>query len=168
MRDPVLRTASVYKYERKLSGETEAQRVALSSTFAEYVRWRLRADVQPVVRDFQSIYLSGEQLRYEDPRNVRMDDNAFRRALALLDEAPVFGVVERFADSVRHFTTALQPLFPEIRWRESQENATGGHLGSREAIRDELGAEIFAALEEANGYDTLLWKRANELLTSRI
>lgn len=167
LRDPILRVASVYKYERKLSGETESQRVALSSTFPEYVRWRLRPGGQPVVRNFQVVYLSGEQLRYEDPRKVVVTEEAFRRAVVLLEQAPFFGIVERFADSVRLFERCLKDEFPEIKWLEKSENTTGTQLSTLNEIRAELGEELYAELEDANRYDRRLYERANELFLER-
>jgi hypothetical protein len=167
VRHPILRVASVYKYERSLNGETEAQRVAMQSTFAEYVRWRLRPDVEPVVRDFQTIYISGEQLRYEDPRCATASAANFSRALTILESLPAFGIVEQFADSVGQFQSRFSHIFPEVRWREAHENVTGGTLQSLDAIREEIGEEIFTELQEANAYDLALYAKAVALFNER-
>jgi hypothetical protein len=167
VRHPVLRAASVYKYERSLKGETEAQRVAMNSSFAEYVRWRLRPEVEAVVRDFQTIYLSGEQLRYDDPRRAVATTSAFRRAMTLLEDLPVFGLVERFAESVGVLEQRLAHLFPQIKWREVRVNVTESTLGSLEEIESELGSMLYGELEAANRYDLALYEAANVLFNSK-
>lgn len=167
LRHPILRAASMYKYERSLNGETESQRVAMHSTFPQYVRWRLRPDEEPVIRDFQTIYLSGEQCRYEDPRHVVATGSAFARATALLEEMPVFGIVEHFAESIRLFGNRLKHVFPQIRWREAHENVTGSWLGTLEAIRTELGDDLYLQLENSNASDLALYKRAMQTFEQR-
>jgi hypothetical protein len=167
VRHPILRVASVYKYERSLDGETEAQRVAMQSTFSEYVRWRLRPEVEPVVRDFQTIYISGEQLRYEDPRRATATAATFSRALTILESLPAFGIVEQFADSVEQFQRRLKHVFPEILWRETHENVTGGALQTLESIKAEVGESLFEQLTAANLYDLALYEKASAIFAER-
>jgi hypothetical protein len=167
VRHPILRVASVYKYERSLKGETEAQRMAMNNSFADYVRWRLQPEVEAVVRDFQSIYLSGEQLRYDDPRRARATPAAFQRALALIEDIPAFGLVERFAESVELFEQRLGHIFPNVKWREVRVNVTGEALAGLDDIRRELGDELYGALEAANRYDLALYQSATELFASK-
>lgn len=163
VRHPILRVASVFKYERSLDGETESQRVAMNSSFAEYVRWRLRPEVEPVVRDFQTLYLSGEHLRYEDPRDAVASSQAYARALGILGDLPVFGIVERFGDSVRQFNDRLKHVFPQIQWREAHENVTEPWLGTLDAIRAEIGNSLYDELEACNAFDLSLYKTATSL-----
>jgi hypothetical protein len=167
LRHPILRVASVYKYERSLNGETEAQRVAMQSTFAEYVRWRLRPEVEPVIRDFQTLYISGEQLIYDDPRRATATSANFSMALAILESLAAFGIVEQFADSNEQFQRRLSHIFPEIRWREARENVTGGTLQTLESIRGEIGDGLFDQLREANTYDLTLYAKAVKLFNER-
>src|SRR5579884_1946584 len=62
LRHPILRAASVYKYERTAETGTESARIAASRTFAQYVRWQLDSGSR-TIRDFQTIYLSGARFR---------------------------------------------------------------------------------------------------------
>lgn len=167
LRHPILRAPSVYKYDRSLDGETERQRVAQRSTFAEYVQWCFQADGVPIFRDFQTLHLSGEQLRYENPRHARPDRNAFLRAVALLESLEVFGIVERFNESVAQFGRRLEHVFPEIAWRETRENVSESGLGTLEEIEAALGGDLYERLVTANAYDMALYERALEFFESR-
>lgn len=169
LRHPILRAPSVYKYDRSLEGETERQRVAKHSSFADYVRWCLsNSDEVPIFCDFQTLYLSAEQLRFEDPRAARADRLAFLRATELIEQLNVFGIVERFGESVAQYSSRLAHLFPEIAWREVHENVTGAELGTLEEIEAALGPEIYQRLVEANGYDLALYNRALQIFESRL
>lgn len=168
LRHPILRAPSVYKYDRSLEGETERQRVAQRASFAEYVQWCLTTEAVPIFCDFQTLYLSGEQLRYERPAAARPDRPAFLRAMALVEQMDVFGIVERFADSVAQFRRRLQHVFPEISWREVRENVTEPSLGTLEEIEDALGADLYKRLLAANAFDMALYRRALEIFEARI
>jgi hypothetical protein len=119
------------------------------------------------VRDFQTIYLSGEQLRYDDPRRTVATPAAFQRAMALLEEVPVFGIVERFAESVKLFEQRLAHLFPQIKWQDVRVNVTGESLAALDDIRRELGDDLYNAVETANRYDLALYQSAVELFASK-
>lgn len=168
LRHPILRAPSVYKYDRSLDGETERQRVAKQSSFAEYVEWCFNAqDAVPIFRDFQTLYLSGEQLRYEDPRKARVDRNAFLRAIAFIEQLDVFGIVERFGDSVQQYRARLGHVFPELAWRELHENVTGSSLATLDEIESALGGELYERLVAANAYDIALYTKALEIFDGR-
>jgi hypothetical protein len=166
LRHPLLRCASIYKYERKLNGQTEAERVAASSTFAHYIQWRLRNEAA-VIRNFQTVYLSGERFLHAPGVRILASDAAFERALTLLHNAPIFGIVERFPESARMFEEFLRPFFPQIRFTDIRVNTTETSLTTLEEIRDALGADLYAELEANNEYDLALYSRAQSIFFER-
>jgi hypothetical protein len=82
----------------------------------------------------------------------------YERAQTFLSELPVFGLVERFGESLQLFAQYFEPLFPEIRWIEVQANTTDSTLNTLEDIRHALGAELYAELEHANRFDLQLYE----------
>lgn len=168
LRHPVLRAASVFKYDRSIGIETERQRVAKEASFADYVRWCLHADIMPIFKDFQTLYLSSEQLRFEDSQKARPNKSQFTRAIDVIEGLDIFGIVERFADSMQLFRKRLKHAFPEIRWRDIRENATGNWLGTLEEIQSELGRDLYEQLLHANRYDLALYERAVQIFGERL
>jgi GT2 family glycosyltransferase len=159
LRHPILRAASVYKHDRRQSGNTEAERIARDGDFAHYVRWRLNSELRGVISNFQTVHLSGEQIASgQRSEPLVVSPEIYERAQTFLSELPVFGLVERFGESLQLFAQYFEPLFPEIRWIEVQANTTDSTLNTLEDIRHALGAELYAELEHANRFDLQLYE----------
>lgn len=163
LRHPILRAASVYKYDRSLDGQTKRQQVAMQSSFAEYTRWVVTSGGAPIINNFQTLYLSGDQIRFDDPTLARAERGTFLRATTTLEGLYAFGIVERFSESLALFEHHLKRVFPTIAWREVRENVGAPGLTSLEEIKDELGDDLYARLEAHNAYDLALYDRANKL-----
>ncbi len=164
LRHPILRAASVYKYEKAAFQKTQSAAVATNSTFSDYIRWHLNANNR-VLRNFQTIYLSGARFRLNPGQSIDAS-NEIGAALDFLKTVPVFGIVERFTESIRRFQVMLQSNFPQIRWFEARENSTSSDLASFADIRRELGESLFRRLEEENRYDLELYEAALEIFES--
>jgi hypothetical protein len=166
VRHPILRVASIYKYERSAKLSTMSGQVAAENSFADYIRWFFSGRPEVVtasIANFQTIYLSGEQHRYEEPGVVSANARVFERSLAVLEDVAVFGIVERFEESIDRFEQKFNGIFPELQWHPRRENTTGSSLSTLAEIREKLGDELYLRLEQENEFDLELYRRAHIL-----
>ena len=165
LRHPLHRARSVYRFERRQDAATPGARAAKALDFADYVRWRLRDDVGPTIRNFQTRYLAGQRAR--QPGFVTTPAT-FRSALDCLAEQSMVGVVERYPESMLAFETVLAARFPELDLAFLPQNMT------RESLGDErldwlagLGS-LGQALIDHNSYDLALYQLARAALDDRL
>ena len=164
LRDPVERAKSVYSFARKqpASDNKAATRIAKEHDFDGFIRWRLQ---QPgcVIKNFQTIFLSGRQLNMKTAHANRDDLQA---ACTLLTKLPAFGIVEEFETSIKAIFNQLSMHFPTlnnflVHENRSQIDNNSSPISPGE-VRDQLCRQTFDQLIEANGMDIELYRVAHE------
>lgn len=157
LRDPIERILSVYEFERRQDVDHPGTRKARGGDLQSYVSWRLEKGTGPVVRNYQVRMLSGMY-----PGNG--DDAQFDRAVALLDDLPAIGMVDRYRESAVMFEQALKQEFPDLdlafrrqNVRDSSDQRSSDER--RAAVEDELGP-LLQPVREANSLDIALYELA--------
>lgn len=161
LRHPLKRARSVYAFERCQDASTPGARAAKELSFKEYLRWRMRDDVGPTIRNFQTRYLAGQAARQPGYNTTRQ---TFLAALNFLTTQPFIGVVERYTDSMVVLESALGERFPELDLAFTPQNMTRqslvdeslGWLADLGVLRDEL--------IDRNSYDLALYQVALSVL----
>ena len=165
LRHPLKRARSVYAFERQQEASTPGAQAAKRLSFEEYLRWRMRDDVGPTLRNFQTRYLAGQAARQPGYVTTRQ---TFQAALDFLTREPYAGVVERYADSMVTFEEALGGRFPALDLAYRPQNMTRASL-SDESLDwlDDLGA-LRDELIDKNSYDLALYQVAQSILDESI
>ncbi|MFT4768116.1 MAG: hypothetical protein ACI8RN_001249 [Glaciecola sp.] len=157
LRNPIERILSVYEFERRQDVDHPGTRKARDGDLQSYVSWRLEKGTGPVVRNYQVRMLSGMYPGYGD-------GTQFDRAVALLDDLPAIGMVDRYRESVVMFEQALKQDFPELdlsfrrqNVRDSSDQRSSDER--RAAVEDELGP-LLQSVRDANSLDIALYELA--------
>lgn len=165
LRHPLDRVASVYRFERKQRSKSPGALQAKQSDLTGYVRWRLGQGRHNLLCDFQTAFLSSnpaEGLRCAD----------LPAATDRLEAAALAGTVERMDESLACAEPALRAHFPGLDLSYQRRNVGRDRkatLAERlDELRDELGAALYAELEERNARDFRLHAHATALLDARL
>ncbi len=172
LRHPLGRIVSVYEFERQQDAETPGARAASSKSFPDYVRWRMTAGVAPVVRDYQTLYLSGGH-GLAGEREVGAEH--FLCAIETLRGPALVGVVERYDESMVYFEEAMREHFPAIDLSYVAQNVSrrsspadrSSSSMTVTALR-QMDEELQATVIDHNGYDLSLYRMASEYLDVRV
>ncbi len=164
LRHPVDRARSVYHFERRQSGaHGPSSEKAKTLGFRDFVTWRLEQGRGPVIRNYQVRYLSGEFLAEDVERLLPL-------AKAQLEDA-VFGIVERYEESMIVFERALAGDFPAIDLAAPPQNVSRDGESTLEQrlddIREEMG-DIYDQLLAQNREDLALYAWALEQFSRRL
>jgi len=156
LRHPVDRVRSAYEFERRQQGEKFGSVLARNTTFRGYVETRLALQHERQCRNFQTLRLadmfpptSGTELA---------------RATKALKELPFVGLVEKFAQSMGSLDAKLREHgFGPLALQDAMaQNTSAGSPrpleNSLQAIRADLGSELFGKLEEANADDLAIYR----------
>ena len=158
LRDPVLRMASVYAFERRQAVEHPGTQRARTATFRDYVAWRLSPQTGPVLRNYQLRMLSGTYPGTDDQTQAE----AARSTLAAL---PVIGLVERFDETMVLLEHWLGELFPTLDLAYVAQNVTGAGPRQDAEARAEVEVQLGELREQAlaaNRGDDALYREARE------
>jgi hypothetical protein len=164
LRHPIDRVGSVYSFERRQPPDSPnlGVRIAHTHDLAGYVRWRLTEGNGCVIRNFQTVHLSG---RETDMRMASATDHDLHVALDRLSQLAYFGVVELFEESMSKLNGYLATHFDNVDIthnvinRSPEREAT---LDERlQQIADALGPELFQELREKNELDLQLYDAAH-------
>jgi hypothetical protein len=162
LRHPIDRIASVYAFERRQGGQGFGAVLARNTSLAGYIEVRLSLVHDRQCRDFHVGRL-GRMFRASEGHEVE-------RAMRALHSLPFIGLVEQFDASMERLAALVQPHQPEFHASGIVANSSRDHarpLAERLLqIRDEIGAERYAALLAANARDLALYEAAHELTCS--
>jgi hypothetical protein len=90
------------------------------------------------------------------------------RALAVLDQIPGVGVVERYDESLDVLAAVLEPDFKGLRFRRGERNVDPEREstleGRLESLHSGLGDDLYDELLAANSQDFELYEAANRRL----
>ena len=171
IRHPLDRAYSVYLHERRCAPNVLSCHVARVTDFKGYVEWCIDHPSAGgiVIANYQTAHLSTPPWRGH-VYNAVLGEPDLIRATTLLDSLPVAGTVDRFRSFVARLRPALatwlgRPVaMPPMAWEN-----WGGEpripLGARVAgLARELGPDLQARFEAANGYDARLYDHAVALV----
>jgi hypothetical protein len=165
LRHPIDRARSVYDFERRQDANTPGAMQAKKLDFADYVRWRMRSDVAPTIRNFHCSFCTSTY-------DSMIGEQQYLDSLALLTRTPLLVIVERYDESMLLLEDYLEPYFPDIDLSYVLQNATpdrSGTLAERiESIYTELGPELTREFREKNHWDVQLYEAANAILVERL
>ena len=165
LRHPVDRARSVYEFERRQQADTPGAQKAKELSFSDYLRWRIRDDVAPTVRNFHCAFLSGHF-------DTRIEEADYQAAAARLLQTPLMVVVEHYDESMVLLEHALREDFPDIDLAYLAQNVSPGRAQSLEArvqaVYEELGPELERDFLQANHWDMQLYTDALAMFRERI
>lgn len=148
VRNPLSRLRSAYEFERKQVAETVGAKLAKETDFAGYLRARLAVTGDRSCRNFHAFRLA---------RLVTGEGTERERAFRALEQLPFIGLVEAFGKSMARLKALVLPYVPEFEDFEAWENSTAtprhGGGSKRPSLQEELGAEVYEMVREANQID---------------
>lgn len=166
LRNPIDRAGSVYSFERQQKAKTPGAIHAKKFPFPEYVDWRMETQVPGVLRNAQVRATCPTQ-----KRNI-INESDYAAALERIKNYFLFGLVERYDESMVLIEDQLRPHFPEIDLAHIAQNTSSRHQKSiskkTDDIKLSLGDERFDKLLENNQWDLKLYKEAEKLLSKQI
>ena len=169
LRHPIDRIHSIYTYGVRVGDATAAGR-----TFPEYVDWLLGPDGSIVARSFQTLFLSDDDHLRQPPDDVPTEATPahFESARRRLDTLEVFGIVERFEESLAVFGHWLAPAFPDLVLEPHRENVSHDRAVSLESrlslLGEELGRRRTRRVMRVNEADLELWQYAMDRFEERL
>jgi hypothetical protein len=162
LRHPLLRVRSVQEFTRR-NPDHPGCPVSQRGTLASYVKWALDAvpgEGGGVIRDYQVRHLSDASWRVQE-RAVIQDLHA---AKSLIESWGIVGIVEDYKMSARRFQAMYAAEFPDLDFVHVRANRTSAEIpdieGQTQALREELGPELFERLVKANQLDLELYNWA--------
>ncbi len=171
LRHPLSRIQSVYRFERQQVAETPGARAAKELSFPDYVEWRMRPEVMPVVRNYQARYLAGIHTLLPEGASL---SRVFLDAIPVVEREPLVGLVERYDETMVLFEETLAEAFPGIdlayipqNVSPAGESAAGDEESVVEQVLDNLG-KLQKTVIDANSYDLALYGIAREHFESRL
>ena len=163
-RDPIERVRSVYLFERRQISETPGAIHAKKYDFKEYVSWRMRKDVNPTIRNFQTRYCS------VDKKGI--SDITLCQTLDFLTKHALIGIVDRYDESMVCYEESLKRYFPNIDLAYVKQNVSSASEKKTLAVKKQ---EILCDLGETadillknNQLDITLYAEMQKLLDKRI
>lgn len=165
-RHPIDRIGSIYSYRRsQLEILTRSTKVAHEKDMAGYIRWCLENPSAETVINFQTRYLSVSE---RNPRGMADFELAMQRLL----DAPFFGLVEYFDESLKQLKNYLCSTFGDMDFGYKIINRSlnrPGTLKERLAyIEYSLGDNLYKELLERNTLDLQLYEQAIRIFEARM
>jgi len=158
VRHPLLRAASVYRYEKKRPDEKPGKEFAKQLDFPEWLQWSLNQDNYIESRNYQTTLLSIPDVETESSTssNICLD-----RVKQRLESIPIVGVVEYFSESCRYYDAYIGRHFPEFKMSGAHANKTkdvSDWKDELKSLQTEVPRDIIVEFEEKNQLDyELFW-----------
>lgn len=174
LRHPVLRAESVFNFVKQDASQPN-HTIIREYDFRSYVDAVLSGRINGVViRNYQTIHLSDASFRNSTILNASAFEYDYRQAVELLSNWSVFGIVERFEESLELFSACYAKhlegrSFPVTRLNHSQNqlaecNSIADQL---EGVKEQLGESLYDALEAENAIDMQLYSWASKVFAAR-
>lgn len=170
LRHPIDRVGSVYLFERRQPKNSPGPgiKAAHENDIKGYVKWRLTDGNGTVIRNFQTVHLSG---REKDMRTAIANEADLEGALRRLNALEFFGIVELFQDSVFRMMNYLAREFGNLDTSFTVENRSIDRKNTLEERLDELkaalGRSLYCELLDKNALDIELYNSAVSIFQSR-
>jgi hypothetical protein len=161
LRHPIDRVASAFGQNRR-----QPEATGITRTLREFVEVRLRPDVWPGIRSYQTLYLSDEDRLSDQPGSFpeQIRHEHFAAAVRRLHKLRLLGLVENFEESMVRIVRIAGTTFPEMTFTPRRDNATPGRAPSLDQrlsdIADALGPVLYRRLVKANEADLELYSLA--------
>jgi hypothetical protein len=167
LRHPVLRARSVYEFTRRDPSQP-CYDVAQAEGFAGYIEWALAGNGNGIViRNYQVVHLSAASFRAPHIYQAQANGDDLRACRDLLAGWGIAGTVENFAMSAKAYQSAYAARAPALSFAPLWLNRTQTNDSSVNdqlaAIRQSLGARLYADLVEQNALDLDLHRFASLL-----
>lgn len=164
LRHPIERIKSVYKFEKIQNSNTIGAQTAKKTNFKDYVRWRMKDDIPPTIRNFQTRYLAGvktiESLKKHHLETARRE----------LHSNKFVGIVDLFELSMKIFEKEFRTFGFDLKLTSStpqnvNQNIQNSKLDDRiKIILGELG-DLADEVYDKNKFDIELYQIAKSLLS---
>ncbi|MCW1933126.1 hypothetical protein [Pararhodobacter zhoushanensis] len=153
LRDPIARIESAYAFERVQQAETWGAELARTHDLGGYVDARLARLGDRQCRNFQAARLAAF---FPGPEG---EVERATKALALLNQTGVVGIVEDFDTSLARINARLQGLYPQFQGVSAHKNVT-----SKE--KNAISPALRSQLNSANADDFTLLRAAKEMIAA--
>lgn len=168
IREPITRVMSAYLFEWQKQKGAEAP----IGTLAEYIHSKFSTSRASAIEDFQCLRLGNKNPESRKYDSTRSDEEILQDAKMFLESLDVFGLVDRFSESMLQFEHAYGESFPEITFKDVAMNTTQKvsiSLQDRyKKIENEIGSELYAQLILRNQLDIKLYQFASGLFSRRV
>ena len=163
LRHPLARAASAYAFERQQQVETPGAKAARRYDFRQYIAWRMRPDVSPVLRNYQALYLAGW---HDQTRPRPADESTFALASERLARTRCVGVVEQYECSMVAIEHSLGEVFPGLSLAGPHRNARPSLSAAQQSSGDPavIPGELYEEFLDHNRYDLILWEQVSQRL----
>ena len=167
IREPITRIMSAYLFEWQKQKGTEKP----IGTLAEYIHSKFSVPRASAIEDFQCLRLGNKNPELTHSDSTRPDEEILQDAKDLLESMDVFGLVDRFPESMSQFQRSYGETFPEITFKDVAMNTTqktSTPLQDRfKSIKNEIGSDLYSELIVRNQLDIKLYQFACGLFSSR-
>jgi len=161
-RHPIDRIFSVYNFIKR-NKNSKKNFKAVNSTTAEYIKWEL---------DSESQKMKNAQMRFLSLRYGKTSNKKFLRALEVIKNWDIVGIVDRFDECMVYAEHFLGKHFQDLDFSYIKQNVSKerkGNLEERlEQGRLEIGNSLMDKLIEINKLDLKLYDFVNEEFNRRI
>lgn len=171
LRHPLDRARSAYAFvNRQAKDDDRKQEPGWLDSIEDYVKWRLESGDRTIT-NFQVHHLSGVRALPSEQRRGWTPEDDLDAAKRFIVSLPFVGIVERFYKSMRMLQTWLEGPFPDLKFFVNHANKSRGRAATLEQrmreLKKQLGADLYARLEEENSLDLKLYDFACELFSER-
>ena len=161
IRHPIDRAYSAYLFEwKKQKGSAEP-----AGSFGDYVRQALKNRRSSAIEDFQAVHFANRGYKSRRPSSDLDDEALLDNAKQFLRSLPLFGIVERYNESMERMQKKWGELFPELSFAVFHANVLqepGQSLPQKIAkLRATLEPEMFSELVLRNQMDLRLFEYAS-------
>jgi len=167
LREPITRVMSAYLFE----WQKQKGRDTPCGTLAEYIESKFENSRASAIEDFQCLRFGNIDANARHTDLSQSDEQILQNAKNFLQSLDVFGLVDRFPESMQQFERIYGDSFPEITFEEVALNTTQNvktSLQNRfEKIRNEIGSELYDQLIMRNQLDIKLYQFASGLFAAR-
>lgn len=167
IREPITRVMSAYLFEwQKQKGMDKP-----IGTLAEYIHSKFENRRTSAIEEFQCLRLGNKNPDSRQSNSSREDEEVLQDAKDFLESLQVFGLVDRFSQSMAQYERAYGESFPEITFQDVAMNTTqktSTPLQQRfKNIENEIGSDLYSQLIIRNQLDIKLYQFACGLFASR-
>lgn len=164
MRNPIDRIASAYSFERKQGGDGFGPVLARNTSLGGYIETRLALGHDRQCRNFHV-------QRFAAMFGQKQGDETARAEMAI-EKLPFVGLVEKFSESLETLENWLaEEGFTGVKLKPVEKNVsrrTSKTLDEKlKEIEEQVGAEVFAKLVEANEVDMRLYDELVKLTNEK-
>jgi Sulfotransferase family len=163
LRHPVERILSVYSFERKQESSSPGATAAKKYNFKDYVKWRMEPNVNAVIRNYQTVYLAGQQ--GVSPVQ-QCTASVYNIAMSKL-QASLVGIVEQFDASMVRFEEAFKKRHVAIDLSYVKQNVGSEDTALNTDVVSFIAEALGDLLKEVlsnNAYDLALYCAATQQL----